>query len=246
MRTLGILAAAALIWTSAPATAITIDGGPAYTPPGGVTFNSISDASCPAGLDCATWTNGITFQFSDLDLGATENLYWGTKIDQFTLGYSADGGGISGSEVFRYDSNTATSISYTGQTTIQTINTPGAVSVDTRMILSFSGVGNVVSDATTLGLSNANGDVGALWLVGDTSFDVNIRIEMAVPVGEPGAGAFQPANVLFNSLDTIGVSQFGSGSSRDTAFYWEAVPEPGTAMLLGAGLMGLGWRRRRS
>ena len=49
----------------------------------------------------------------------TENFYLGIKNDLLFTGFSMDGGGISGDEIFRFDSVTASTIIYTGETLMQ-------------------------------------------------------------------------------------------------------------------------------
>jgi hypothetical protein len=141
----------------------------------------------------------------------------------FLNGYSTDGGLITGSEIFRFSSASSTSIFYTGESLIETL--PGSIvySQPTRMTLTFTGPGTIVQDATTQGLNNANGDVGALWHA-TGQFSVNILIEaQVVQPGDPNYGNWETANELFNRLETVGISQFGTASSVDTGFFYENV-----------------------
>ena len=201
-----------LLLNSATVSAIIIDGGPTWTPPGMglVTTTGTEPAS----------SGGLTYTYTGMDLNQTENLYYGIKNDAFLNGFSMDGGAISGNEIFRFSSAGANSIIYTGTTIIETLS--GIRVEPTRMTLTFTGPGIMIQDATTMALNNANGDVGALWhVMGD--FSVNILMEaLVVEPGDSNLGNWEPGNDLFDRLQTVGVSASGTGSSVDTGFYYEA------------------------
>ncbi len=201
-----------LLLNTATASAIIIDGGPTWTPPGMglVTTTGTEPAS----------SGGLTYTYTGMDLNQTENLYYGIKNDAFLNGYSMDGEAISGNEIFRFSSAGVNSIIYTGSTIIETLS--GIRVEPTRMTLTFTGPGVMIQDATTMALNNANGDVGALWhVMGD--FSVNILMEaLVVEPGDSNLGNWEPGNDLFDRLQTVGVSASGTGSSVDTGFYYEA------------------------
>ena len=201
-----------LLLNTATASAIIIDGGPTWTPPGMGTVTT-------TGTEPAT-SGGLTYTYTGMDLNQTENLYYGIKNDAFLNGYSMDGGAISGNEIFRFSSAGVNSIIYTGTTIIETLS--GIRVEPTRMTLTFTGPGIMIQDATTMALNNANGDVGALWhVMGD--FSVNILMEaLVVEPGDSNLGNWEPGNDLFDRLQTVGVSASGTGSSVDTGFYYEA------------------------
>ena len=201
-----------LLLNTATASAIIIDGGPTWTPPGMGTVTT-------TGTEPAT-SGGLTYTYTGMDLNQTENLYFGIKNDAFLNGYSMDGAAISGNEIFRFSSAGVNSIIYTGTTIIETLS--GIRVEPTRMTLTFTGPGIMIQDATTMALNNANGDVGALWhVMGD--FSVNILMEaLVVEPGDSNLGNWEPGNDLFDRLQTIGVSASGTGSSVDTGFYYEA------------------------
>ena len=201
-----------LLLNTTTASAITIDGGPTWTPPGMGTETTTGTG--PA------FSGGLTYTYTGMDLNQTENLYYGIKNDAFVSGYSMDGGAISGNEIFRFSSAGANTIVYTGTTIIETLS--GIRVEPTRMTLTFTGPGVMIQDATTMALSNANGDVGALWhVMGD--FSVNILMEaLVVEPGDSNLGNWEPGNDLFDRLQTVGVSASGTGSSVDTGFYYEA------------------------
>ena len=81
-----------LLLNTATASAIIIDGGPTWTPPGMGTVTT-------TGTEPAT-SGGLTYTYTGMDLNQTENLYYGIKNDAFLNGYSMDGGAISGNEIF--------------------------------------------------------------------------------------------------------------------------------------------------
>ena len=226
-----------ILHTSAASAAIIIDGGPTYTPPGAGT--ETQSGTGPA------FASGLTYSYTGIDLNQTQNLYYGIKNDMFVNGFSTDGGAISGSEIFSFSSSGSNTIVYTGSSNIETI-AGGIYAQPTQMTLTFSGSGSMVQDATTIGLNNSNGDVGALWEVtGD--FSVNVLIEALVSEpGDSNLGNWEAGNVLFNRLQTVGISQFGTGSSLDTGFYYTVVPVPAAAWLFSSGLFGLvGIARRK-
>ncbi|UCB55421.1 MAG: VPLPA-CTERM sorting domain-containing protein, partial [Thiotrichales bacterium] len=211
--------------------------GPTWTAPG---MGTEAVAGSP------DFTGGLDVGYSGVDTSQTANLYFGLKIDAFPNGYSMDGGAITGNEMFRFLSTTPNSISYTAETTVQTLPNSIQYLQPTRMTLTFSGLGSMVQDATTLGISGANGDVGALWHVGG-DFGVNIFMEaQVVQPGDPNFGNWEPATELFNRLETVGIST-GTGSSVDWGFYYEetVVPVPAAAWLFGSGLLGLAGVARR-
>jgi hypothetical protein len=188
----------------------------------------------------STTVGGATITQTGYDLGQTANLYMGVRADNFINGFSMDGPGISGSEVFRFSSKTANSIIYTGQTTMVT-TLQGIHATATRMTFTFTGTGTTVEDATTQALNDpANGDVAALWHVQSGNFSVNVLIEAQVPPFDANAGNFEPANDLFNRIET----ENSTGTSFDWAFYYEslAVPTLGfwgiTVLVLALGVAG--------
>ena len=159
---------------------------------------------------------GATISEVGYDLGQTAALYFGVRADLYLIGYSMDGGDISGDEIFSYSSHTATAIVFTGQTTLVTTS-QGTHVTATRMTFTFSGTGVTVEDSTTQGLNDpTNGDVGALWHVQSSDFSANVLIEAQVPPFDANAGNFEPANDLFNRLKT----ENSTGTSFDWAFYY--------------------------
>ena len=212
MKRITVVATASVVLLATSAWSIEIDEGPTYTPPG-VESESVS-GDPDRGL-------GLTITYANIDLRQTANLYFGIRNDLFVNGFSMDGPEISGDEVFRFDSLSATSIRYTGTTFVESLDYTGSIA--TRMTMSLSGLGLLVRDATTTALNGPNGDVEALWQVlGDLG--ANILIEAQVPPGVPGTGSWEPGRELFDRLETVGVST-QSAASVDWAFYYEEAPD---------------------
>ena len=191
---------------------IVIDEGPVWSPPGMGVESFTGEAA---------ETGGLTYTYTGMDLSQTENLYYGMKNDAYLCGFSMDGGGITEPEIFRFASAATNSITYTATTNIETL--PGSFQYvePTRMILTFTGPGSIVLDSVTTSLNNYSCDVGALWRV-EGDFSVNILIEaQVVQPGDSNFGNWEPAVELFNRLETVGISSFGTISSLDTGYFYE-------------------------
>ncbi len=219
-RALGMtLAILGLLVAASPARAIVLTGGPTTAPGSGWTCTAPA-AGTEKNAGGGNYTcNGTAGAFTNLYLGINRNttLPFGDGMDS-----SSDEPG--GTERFLWSANGATFIRYTGQTSIS-----GYGLVDTRVTLTFSNTGAVVSDATTQALTGANirGNTGtntapgvhSLWRVGAlvSSLTVNVLIEAS----DAGSGAWQPASVYFNN----GGHRKGDGSIEvdrshvDLAFY---------------------------
>ncbi len=196
MATLAVLG---LLVAAAPASAIVISNGPTTAPGAGWSCSlPVAGSEKLAGggnYSCA----GTASAFSNLYIGINRltTLPFGLKMNSV-------GTEPSGTEMFIWSTDTATTIRYTGQTAM--IN-GGPGTVFTRVTLTFSGAGTVVSDATTQALTGANirgltgngtaQGVHSLWRVGSgvASFSVNVLIEAATAIGGP----FSPANTFFGT-----------------------------------------------
>ena len=211
--------------------AIVIDAGPTWTPPG-------LGASGSAGTGPA-FAGGLTFSYSSIDLGATANLYYGVKADAYTNGFSMDGGvDPSSSEIFRYSSHGGSSIVYTGSTQVRFDNNTYSAPYNTRMTVTIAGTGSFVQDATTASFNSAaNGDVEVFWHV-QSDFTANYLIEVESP-----ANTWTPGNDWYNALANTGI--YGTGTSVDDGFYYEAIPEPNSLVLAVLGLFGAGCLTRK-
>lgn len=200
--------------TMPAALAVDLDAGPVYVPPGAGTETFTGDA---------TRAGGATIDYTGIDLSQTANLYFGIRNDMFLNGFSMDGGGISGAEIFRFDASTANTIVYTGQTTFHTgFPDIGTWTTPTRFTLTFTGAGTMVSDADTIALNGPNGDVHALWRVESSDFSVALLIEAVAPPFDANGGNYEPGNDLFNRIP----SDFSTGTSFDWAFYYEEPDAP--------------------
>ena len=220
------------------ASAITIDVGPVYTPPGAGT-ETVSGSPDVAG--------GMTISYAGIDLSQTENLYFGMRDDLWPNGFSANGGAITGSELFIFSPPPVggNTLNYFGLTTIETLN-QGPTEMPTWMVMTFSGpFGSTVHDSTTM----SYGDVGAMWHV-ESDFSVTIEMfAQVVEAGDPNFGNWEPARDLYNRLDCPVTGCAGSGSSVDWGFYYEepaVIPIPAAVWLFSSGLIGLiGCARRK-
>ncbi|QDT00250.1 hypothetical protein [Adhaeretor mobilis] len=219
---------------------IVIDGSPPASAPGTVPFGLAGGS----GLDVL---DNYIISYTGINLAATENLYFGIANHSVKTGYSMDGGGITGDEIFRFVSASGNSLVYSGETTIKFdgSNPPADYASPTRFTLTFTGTGSFVEDGTTTGLSNPNGDVGALWHVqGD--FSVSLLMEATAPPGDTNAGNFEPGRDLFNRLGTLSTTE--TDSSIDFGFYYESVAVPEASSFLCLGLVALaagGWQQMR-
>lgn len=191
--------------------AIVIDGGPDFNPPGGAVFSFSGDAAL---------AGGATVTYTGIDLSQTANLYFGIRNDTDINGYSMDGGTVSGAEVFRISQVTPSSIVYTGETVFHTdFPVAGVWTTPTRMTLTFSGTGSLISDPTTQALNGPLGDVHALWWVQESELTMSVEIEAMVPPFDPNAGNYEPANELFNRMGSL----FSTSQSYDWGFYYETL-----------------------
>ena len=130
--------AAAALFLATNAWAIQIDEGPSDSPPGvdSQSFSGLPDTG-----------SGLTVTYSDVDLEQTANLYYGIRNDRDVNGFSMDGSEISGDEIFRFASLTASSVVYSGTTFVESVEYTG--SIPTRMTLTFVGLGDTVRDFST-------------------------------------------------------------------------------------------------
>ncbi len=214
-RTTATLAVLGLLVAAAPAGAIVISNGPTDTPGGGWSCTlPVAGSEKLAGGGNYTCT-GTAGSFTNLYLGVDRNttVPFGDNMD------STGGSEPSGNERFIWSADGATTIRYTGTTSIA-----GYGAVDTRVTLTFSGTGAVVSDATTQALTGTNirgaQGVHSLWRIGSAvgSLTVNVLIEAS----DAGAGVFSPADLYFGSGST---HRRGDGltevdrSHVDLAFY---------------------------
>jgi len=112
-----------LLLGAAPAGAIVITGGPTYTPPNGWTCTTPASGG-------EKLAGGATYTCSG-SAGAYSNLYIGIKNNNVPpgtvpIGEKMNSNGVTeptGAEIFAWSTETATTIIYTGSTTITTFGT---------------------------------------------------------------------------------------------------------------------------
>lgn len=194
---------------------ITIDEGPVYVPPGAGT-ESYSNPFTPGKAA------GAIISQTGYDLSKTDNLWFGLRVDNGQNGYSMDGTDLSSGEIFRYWSSTSTSVEYRGETEFVATCPLTVYTITTRLILTFTGTGGTVLDATTIALNDPiNGDVNVLWHVQSSDFTIDVAIDALVPPGISNAGNWEPANDLFNRLQYLCPQQSQTGTSIDWGFYYQ-------------------------
>jgi len=197
---------------------ITIDEGPVYVPLGAGT-ESYSDPFTPGKAA------GATISQTGYDLSKTDNLWFGLRVDAWQIGYSMDGIDLSSGEIFRYWSNTSNSIEYRGETEFVATCPYEEYTITTRLILTFTGSGGPVLDATTIALNDPiRGDVNVLWHVQSSDFTIDVAIDALVPPGISNAGNWEPANDLFNRLQYLCPQESQTGISIDWGFYYQGGP----------------------
>lgn len=209
-----------LLVPASPAGAIVLTGGPTTSPGGGW--------SCSAPVAGTEKLAGGGNYTCSGTAGAFTNLYLGinrSTASPFGDGMDSPAAEPSGNERVIWTQNGATFIRYTGQTSMT-----GFGLVDTRVTLTFSGTGAVVTDATTQALTGAQirgsggvntaPGVNSLWRIGSavSSLTVNVLVEAS----DAGSGVWQPASTYFG---TTGSHRQGDGDTEvdrshvDLAFY---------------------------
>jgi hypothetical protein len=197
---------------------ITIDEGPVYVPLGAGT-ESYSNPFTPGKAA------GATVYQTGYDLSKTDNLWFGLRVDTGQNGYSMNGTDFSSGEIFRYWVSTSNSIEYRGETEFVATCPYAMYAITTRLILTFTGTGSTVLDATTIALNDPiNGDVNVLWHVQSSDFTIGVAIDALVPPGISNAGNWEPANDLFNRLQYLCPEQNQTGTSIDWGFYYQGPP----------------------
>jgi hypothetical protein len=111
MKFKGIATVMALLLLASSSSAIEIDVGPTYAPPGMGTEIVEGDPDT---------SGGMTIAYRGVDPSQTANLYFGIRNDLWLNGFSMDGSEISDREIFRFDLvGGIDQILYTGTTTLE-------------------------------------------------------------------------------------------------------------------------------
>src|SRR6266478_5046755 len=216
VATLGMLAVLAV---AARASALTIDGGPVYA---GTASTPVSGASCTvAGTPCAT--GGATVTCTGLPTGAI--LYYGIKTNSFVEGDTevlTTGPVATSAAVFRFSSTTATSITYTGTTSLFNSIQAATRTVTTQNVLTLtSGTASVVATGGTAGPpadSAANGDIRDLFKPSTAAIMVTVNVQAKdadfTTFGNSCPTVFDPSHSRAPATDQ-------DVSHVDLGFYWQ-------------------------
>ena len=211
--TFGLLA---LLAIASSASALVIDGGPTYSPPGG--------GSCSVtGTPCLT--GGATVTCTGLTPSVVQNLYFGIRNDTFVIGDTMTGTApaASSSAVFRLFSATANSITYQGanpSTTVFDSVTSSNQNVNTQLVLASGTLTTVATGGNPA--NNGNGDIGELFKVTGTSFSMTVNVQ-AKDAAFPTFGNSCP-NVFDPTRTRDGVDS--DISHVDAGFYFQNLPTP--------------------
>ncbi len=206
VATVGVLA---LLGLPSSASALTISGGPVYSLPGG--------GSCSiSGI--ATNTGGATVSCTGVNLGAHTKVYFGVKNDTNVTGNTMTGSapGAGSAAVFRYLTNTGSSVTYSSTTTVpDALN--GTQAVNNRLILTL--LSGSASMAATSGIpaNNTRGDIERLFqITSGSSFTVRVDVQANDPIF-PSFGYANP-----NVFDPTNTPSPGGGeiSKVDLGFYF--------------------------
>lgn len=192
------------------APALIITGGPTYTLPGG--------GSCTVG-GITTAGAGATISCTGVNLAAHTKVYFGIRADLTPNGNTMTGvnPAASSASVFRYDSSTGSSVTYTSTTTISDVF-HGTHAVNNRLILALSaGSASVVVTGGTPASSPANGDIERLFQITSGS---SFTIEADVESNDAFFGSFgRSCDAVYDpSHSTTGNG--GDRSRVDVAFYF--------------------------
>ena len=204
---LSILATLLSLGIAANASALVLTGGPTYSLP-------IGGSCTVAGI--ASQAGGATVSCTGANLSPHTHVYFGISngtgnVNGQTMTGTAPAAG-SGA-VFRYSSNTGTSITYTSTTTINDL-VNGPQTVSNQLILTLTaGSGSVVATGGTPA-SNSFGDIERLFSVTSGSFSVRVDVKASNPLHALGyacPAVFDPTQPSAGSLDI---------SKVDVAFYY--------------------------
>ncbi len=195
-----------------PPPTIPITDGPAEAPPAGGSC-TVTGVACQDG--------GATVTCTGIDETGLDGLYYGIRNDEFVIADTQTGlePVPSSGAVFRFDSMTADSLTYRGNTSVFDLGTGQVRDVATRLVLSFEqGTGSMVATGGNPP-SNTFGDIEYLWKVTSANFTVKVQIEASF-----GTNFVSSCTGLFDPLKS---SPADSDLSHvDLGFYFDSVPTP--------------------
>lgn len=215
--------------------AILIDTGPGWPDQADVTSYSGSGD---------TWNN--TWLYPNIANSNVSALYFGLSASPGSLwGLSMDAGNtVSGNEEFTWFANTSNSIEYRGQAALST--SAGTQIYWTRYLLTATGISGIITDSTTLGLSNSVHSLFEIDLSDGAEFQVTRQVQVL------DGSTWVSANSFFNNPnlgDGVFKSQCDGCLLTDvgTGFYAEnasLVSTPSSIIFYFTALFGLVLRQR--
>jgi hypothetical protein len=206
-----------LLGATSTASGLIITGGPRYNLPGG--------GSCVLSADVASRTGGRTISCSGVNLGAHTKVYFGLKNAEDTVNGGTDvnvnGNTMTGAQpapagsaVFRFASNTASTITYTSTTSITDVfHGTHSVNNELRLVLT-SGSATIVAAAGNPA-NNGNGDIQQVFQITSSSFSIRADVRASdtfFALGYACPAVYDPSHATFGA--------FGDISKVDFAFYF--------------------------
>jgi hypothetical protein len=163
-----IIGALALIGLVSHASALILSGGPVDTLPGGgtCTLSGVPSSSTGGTVSC------------NVNLGAHTKVYFGIRNDVQVSGNTMTGSAATAASaaVFRFASNTSSTITYTSATTIPDLN-HGTQPVTSRLVLTLTSGSGFVVPAGGNPANNGNGDVQAAFQLTSASFTIRVDVK---------------------------------------------------------------------